>query len=251
MVYKVLFILLFLFVSSLFPQGTEELFSSANKFYQQKEYNKALHLYTELINEGYEGVSLFYNTGNTYYRLGKTGYAILYYEKALRLSPGDEDIQHNLSLAYARTTDKLSEFPSFFIFKIWEDLLGLFSLTGWVYVTYILYILLILATAGYLMLKDPLRQKYSFLGGLVIAAIFIFSTAILIVKLNSEVSTKKGVVVEQASSVKLSPDEGSNDAFVVHEGLKIKLEDRVGEWYKIRLEDGKTGWIQEEDIRII
>lgn len=245
-------ILLFAVITlSLSAQNVEELFNSANKFYQQKQYEKSAALYEELVSEGFEGVSLFYNLGNAYYRMDRLGYAILYYEKALKLSPGDEDIIHNLKIANSATADKLSEFPPFFIFAIWEDLLGIFSLTGWIYTGYLFFIILLVSAGGYLLLRNPSYQKYSFITGIITGVLLIFSIAIIAVKFNEDVNIVKGVVVERQANVKISPDESSNDAFIVHEGLKIKLEDKVGEWVKVKLEDGKTGWLQIHEIRTI
>jgi tetratricopeptide (TPR) repeat protein len=250
MVNKVAFIFLFL-VSSILAQNIEELFTSANRSYQQKQYDKAVELYEQIVSSGYEGVSLYYNLGNAYYRSGNLGYAILYYEKALRLSPGDYDIQHNLIMANARTVDKLTEFPPFFLFRIWEDLLGLLSLSGWINSAYIMFLLFLLSASGYILFWNPLYRKYSFFAGIFILILFIFTSAVTIVKYNSEVNIVKGILIERQSNVKTSPDESSNDAFVIHEGLKVTLEDKVGEWFRIRLNDGKTGWIYGEHIRII
>lgn len=251
MVNRIIFILFFLISVSTLAQNPEEVFNSANRMYQQKEYEKAIELYHELIDNGYEGISLYFNLGNAYYRAGKLGYAILYYEKALKLSPGDEDITHNLLLANSRTVDKLTEFPSFFLFKLWEDLLGVLPLTGWVYVVYLFFILILVFTAGYLLLKNPVYQKYSFFAAIITGIIFISSVVIVSVRLNRDVNTKNGILVENTVNVKTSPEFNSNDAFVIHEGIKVKLEEAVGEWIKIRLNDGKTGWIPEENVRVI
>ena len=246
-----IFLLVIVTAFSLSAQNVEELFSSANTFYQQKQYDKAAVLYEELVNEGYQEVALFYNLGNAYYRMDRLGYAILYYEKALKLSPGDEDIIHNLKIANSATADKLSGFPPFFVFAVWEDLLGVFSLTGWIYTVYFLFILLLVLAAGYLLFRNPVYQKYSFITGIITGVLFIFSMSIMTVKFNDDVNIIKGVVVEHQTNVKVSPDESSNDAFIVHEGLKVRLEDKVGDWVRVKLEDGKTGWMQINELKTI
>ena len=62
---------------------------------------------------------------------------------------------------------------------------------------------------------------------------------------------KNGVIIEPSVIAKVSPDKDSNDAFVIHEGLKVRLEDNIGDWYKIRLQDGKIGWANKQDIKVI
>ncbi len=251
MLNKIIISAFLIFSVNLLAQNTDELFHSANRMYQNKEYDKAVKLYEEIVTEGYEGVSLYYNLGNAYYRSGKIGYAILFYEKALKLSPGDEDIQQNLRIANSKTIDKLPDFPDFFLFRIWENLLSVFSLSGWVYFSYIFFILLLISVTGYFLFKNLLYRKYSFYAGIIIAVIFTLSISIMLVKLNQDYNTRRGIIVQLVANVKTSPDENGDDTFVIHEGLKIKVEELIGSWMKIRLDDGKTGWVEEKNIEII
>jgi len=243
--------IIFIVASFSFAQNEEEIFQQGNEYFQKKQYDNAIESYRKLVNSGYEGTALYYNLGNAYYREGKIGYAILYYEKALKLSPGDEDIKHNLALANLKTIDKLESFPKFFLFEWWEGLLALFSASGWTIVTYIFYILLILSVAFYFYSRNHYQQKAVVISGLSGFILLVLSCTLLVIKFNKELNIKSGVVVENTVNVKLSPDAGSNDAFIIHEGLKVRLEDEVDNWIKIRLEDGKVGWIQESDAKII
>jgi len=244
-------IIFFFNITFAFSQNEEQIFQQGNEYFVQKQFDKAIESYRQLINSGYEGTSLFYNLGNAYYRSGKIGYAILYYEKALRLSPGDEDIKHNLALANLKTIDKLESLPQFFLFDWWEGLLALFSTSGWTIISYIFYILFIFSVGFYFYAKNVLQQKIVLISGLTGLLFLIFSCSLLMIKLNRELNVKNGIVIENTVNVKLSPDPASNDAFIVHEGLKIRLEDEVDNWVKIRLEDGKVGWIQEDNAKVI
>jgi tetratricopeptide (TPR) repeat protein len=228
-----------------------EIFHKGNNFYQNKQYEKAIDAYEQLIRRGYQGTSLYYNLGNAYYRINKIGFAILNYERALQLSPTDEDIQHNLALANAKTVDRVEMLPKFFIFQWWEGLLALFSLTGWTYTAFFFYILVLSSAAFYFFAKNQRIQKISFYSGLAAILFLALTVSVLIIKFNRELSVKNAVIVEPEAVVKLSPDTGSSDAFIIHEGLKVKLEDNVQEWVKIRLLDGKVGWVQKENLRVI
>lgn len=237
---------------NLFAQAqTEKVMKQAVEFYKAKKYEQAEKIYLDLVKEGYQGTSLYYNLGNTYFRDGKLGYAILYYNKALKLSPGDEDIQHNLDIANARTVDKIDVLPEFFLFQWWGTILSLFNLTGWTYITYIFFLLLLICIALYFLIKKQKIQRTSFFTGIVVLVFLIFSIVFTVVKLNRELNIKNGIVVTDIVTVKLSPDENSNDAFVIHEGLKVQLEDKVDNWVKIRLHDGKVGWVTEKNIGVI
>ena len=244
-------ILLLLSTQSVFADQADELMKRGNELYQQKMYEKAVETYTDIINMGYEGTSLYYNLGNAYYREGKIGYAILYYEKALRLSPGDPDVRHNLLIANTKTVDKIQTMPTFFLFQWWESLLALFSVNGWTYLAYAFYILLLVSIGLYFFAKKPKVQRYSFFGGLASLLLIVVTLTVLIINLNRELNVKKAIVVVPSVTVKLAPDPTSNDAFVVHEGLKLREEDRVDNWIKIMLSDGKEGWLPKSSIATI
>ena len=250
--YLIKIILLFVLLASLaFPSNVNELMQKGNEYYKNNQFQLAIDEYNKLVNEGYEGASLYYNLGNAHYRLGNVGYAILYYEKALKLSPSDEDAKHNLAIAKLNIKDKVDELPQFFIFNIWEGLLASFSVSGWTMIVYIIFILLLLAVIGYFFSRSVTQQRISFFMGVGLLVLLFSSISLLAVKMNKEFNINNGVIVENVVTVKSSPDSSSKDEFVIHEGLKVRLEDKVDEWVKIRLADGKIGWIEEISIQII
>ncbi len=231
-----------------FASDLSELMSKGNEYYKNNQFQLAIDEYNKVVNQGYEGASLYYNLGNAHYRLGEIGYAILFYEKALKFSPSDEDIKHNLALARLNLKDKVDTLPPFFIFNIWEGLIALFSVTGWAYVTYIIYILLLIAIIFYFFSKSSTQQRVSFFSGVALLLLILLSVLLLNVKMNKEYKLKSGIILQPEVTAKTSPDNSSKDGFTIHEGLKVKLEDRVDNWVKIRLDDGKIGWIPEQDL---
>ncbi len=229
----------------------QNFLEQGNNFYQQQKYDKAIQAYSKVLNEGYESAELYYNLGNAYYRKGNLGYAILNYERAQKLSPGDDDIRHNLALANSRTIDRINTLPDFFIFQWWESFLALLTFSEWVYLSYIFYILLIGLIIFYFFTRHADYQRLAFFAGIAVLFLFALSTAISAIKYNREFNIKNGVVVQQSATAKLSPDPDSRDAFVIHEGLKVKIEDKVDNYYRIRLKDGKLGWLPQDDLRMI
>ncbi|MFN3871604.1 MAG: hypothetical protein ACK4R9_01245, partial [Ignavibacterium sp.] len=186
-----------------------------------------------------------------YFRTGKIGYAILYFEKALKLSPDDEDVQHNLQLAQLNVKDKIEALPPFFLFRLWESLLAALSVDGWTILSYVLFILFLFSLGFYFFAKNIVQQKAAFYSFVIFFIIFLISSSLLIVKLNQEVKLKYGIVLNTSLTAKTSPDPQGRDAFIIHEGLKVKVEDKVDKWIKIRLEDGQIGWVEKESIGII
>lgn len=244
-------LVLVLFNSSFSQSSVDELMKRANNFYVNGQFEEAIKIYESIAQQGYEGTSLFYNLGNAYYRVGKIGSAILNYEKAIKLSPDDEDVQHNLRLAQMNVKDKIEALPPFFLFRIWESMLSIFSVDGWIILSYVLFLLFLFALDFYFFAKNIAQQKAAFYSFMVLLIMFLISTSLLIVKLNQESNLKYGIVLNTSLTAKTSPDPKGRDAFVIHEGLKVKVEDKVDKWIKIRLEDGQVGWVEKESIGII
>ena len=237
--------------SVIIASQAEDTLQKGNTYYREGAYDKAIEEYKKLVDEGYIGTSLFYNLGNANYRIGKIGYAILFYEKALELSPSDEDVKHNLDFAHLSTVDRIQPLPRFFLFDWWEALLGLFSDNGWAYVVFVFYLLVILLVGAYSYSRSIKQQKIFFFSGIAGVFLLAFSISLLVIKVNRGATLKSGVIVEQVVTVKFSPDPQSTDAFVIHEGLKVNLEDQLDSWVKIRLADGKVGWVEQTFVEQI
>jgi tetratricopeptide (TPR) repeat protein len=238
-------------LSSLVKADSNSIMQTANEYYKNNRYQLAIEEYNKLLLDGFEGTSLYYNLGNAHYRLGKIGYAILYYEKALKISPNDEDVKHNLALSKLNLKDKVDTLPPFFIFNLWEGLLSAFSVSGWMIIVYIFFILSLLSIVAYFFSRSLAQQRLSFFSGISLVAILILGIILLAVKINKEFNVKDGIIVESLVIVKSSPDYSSKDTFQIHEGLKVRIEDNVDDWVKIRLDDGKIGWILGKNVGII
>ncbi|HCY76401.1 MAG TPA: hypothetical protein DHV28_10810 [Ignavibacteriales bacterium] len=244
---QIVFLLTILLSSPAFADVTS-IMQKGNEYYKNNQYQLAIDEYNKLINQGYEGTSVFYNLGNAHYRLGQIGYSILYFEKALKLSPGDEDSKHNLAVAKLNIKDKVDTLPPFFIFNIWEGLLASFSATGWTIVAYVIFILLLLCIIAYFFSRSVNQQRLSFFASVGTGILLILAVVMLSVKLNKEFKIKDAVVVDSSVIVKSSPDNSSKDEFVIQEGLKVRIEDNIDNWLKIRLADGKIGWVPEKSV---
>ena len=235
----------------IFPKDVQQMMKDANKLYREGKFEAAIETYKQIEKGGYEGTSLYYNLGNSFYRVGKIGYAILNYEKALKLSPTDEEVKHNLAFANLSTVDKIQPLPEFFLFVWWDSLLASFTVNGWTYIVYFFFILLLILISLYFFVRTIFQQKLVLFSGLGILVVLGLSISLLIVKINREQTLISGVVIEQSVTAKTSPDSKSGDAFIIHEGLKVNLEDKLDQWVKIKLADGKVGWVENNSVEKI
>ncbi|MCF8242704.1 MAG: tetratricopeptide repeat protein [Melioribacteraceae bacterium] len=244
------FILIFFIVCSVsFGQlNPGNLFNKANDYYQEENYQQAIEVYNEILDMGYVSSSLFYNLGNAHYRLGDLGYAILYYEKGLKLEPNDEDLKYNLKIVKARTIDQIKEVPQIFLIEWWELLLTSFTTSGWAIILITFYILFLISIGLYFLVKSLSVQRTAFFSGIILLAFTLVSVVLFISKVDRDSSADYGVVLEKEIAAKLSPDSKSNDAFVIHEGLKFEIRDQLNDWVQIKLSDGKVGWLPKSSM---
>jgi tetratricopeptide (TPR) repeat protein len=249
---KLIPIFLLINVIRLFAEGeAQRIMEKGNSFYQNNQFEQAIDAYEKVLQNGYESKSLYYNLGNAYFRTGKIGYSILNYEKALKFDPNDEDINYNLKISDAHTVDKIETLPKLFFISWWEALVNLFSTNGWLMVLYTIFLLVLITATIYFLSRKAYLQRWSFLSGIALVLLFAVSLLFYILKFQQDTNQNYAVVIESSVTVKTSPDDQSNDAFIIHEGLKLKLSDQIGNWYKIQLADGKVGWLQESNIKII
>jgi len=243
--------LLFLITFNLLAEDHDDLIAQASKDYSEGLYNNAILKYNSVIENGYESPELFYNLGNSYFKLNDLASAILYYEKAKKLMPNDEDINFNLNIANSRITDKIESLPVIFYKRWWSDIQDLFNADAWAKIQLITFIFLLLLLMVYIISKRIIIKKAAFIIGLIFLVVSIFSFGMSYQKYKSFTKHDEAIVFDPSVTIKSSPTENSVDLFVVHEGTKIKIVDTLGEWHEIKIANGSSGWIQSNSIRKI
>jgi hypothetical protein len=237
--------------STAFAQTAPDEFERGNVFYRDGKYDQAAVSFESILKQGLASPSLYFNIGNCYYRMGKIAPAILAYERALRLQPNDADTKHNLELVNLKTLDRIEPLPELF-FIVW---LRSFSAVVSLHTTFRLFaacwLLLFAGLAVFYLVTNPVLLR--FLRGLaIVSAIALIPLAIILVtQVIDSRNRTDAIITASVVTAKTSPDAQSLDAFVAHEGLKVKLSDAVGEWMKIVLPDGKVGWIRTQDCERI
>jgi len=248
--WKVLFLGLILF-SGAFAQEETMLFEQANQLYRAGEYQKAATTYEQIVKNGYENAPLYYNLGNSYFKMQNIPASILNYERAKKLAPTDEDINYNLRLTNLRVIDKVEPIPRLFFINWWNSFLNIFSTTGWAIAGIIALWSTVILGAIFLTAGNILIQRLLFFIGIVLMLFALLAFVGMYQQLHQTEGTQYGIVFTQSIAVKSAPDAQSTDLFVLHEGVKVEFLDTVGEWRKVRLADGKIGWLPVEHVQII
>lgn len=231
---------------SVLAQSAQQNFEQANSLYQKHRYDSALTLYRQLIGQGYNNPELYYNTGNASFKSGKLGYAVYYFEKALQQSPGNDVIKHNLAIAKQQATDRIDQVPTLFFIRWWHQLLHLHSANGWMIGSMLFFWLLVFFIGWRLLrrhgpLPAPRWTKWAIIVSAIVFCLYFSGAVGTWYQRTHHVFA---VIIKTDEPLKTAPDAGSADVLVVHEGLKVKILDSVSTWRKIKLTDGKEGWVQ-------
>jgi tetratricopeptide (TPR) repeat protein len=238
-------ILLVLIASGAFGQSPEQLFEQANSLYQQGKAAEARDLYESIVQNGHVNGEIYYNLGNAYYKTGNIARAILNYERARRFMPSDEDLRHNLQLANLLITDRIEQAPRLFVWDYWDGLKNMFSTRTATWLAYLVFVVLVVMVGVVVLARTYRLRKVGFLGSVITGLILIFFLTILFAKIADDRRTDEAIVLASITTIKNSPDSKSSDAFVLHSGVKIQVIDSVSDWVKIRLADGKVGWMEK------
>ena len=232
---KYVFIIVLLFCAALsYAQSTVELASEA---YRTEDYKKSIQLYEQVlaqnVSEGKESAEIYYNLGNAYFRNGETAKAILNYERALLLNPGDSDIRHNLRFARTRIEDKIDTSDSFFLTNWVNSFKNLFSSNTWANIAIALFMAFLACIAAFLFVRRMWIRKTAFYAGIVIFVFMLVANLFAFNQKNSRINRNTGIVMAASASIMTSPDANSQELFRLHEGTKVKLNKTDGNWIEI------------------
>lgn len=242
---KHLYVFVFLFCAVFALTAQQPEFEKANDAYTKGDFQSAIEGYENLLKAGWESPALYYNLGNSYYRSRKLGQAIWSYKKALNLDPKYQDAQHNLQLSERLTVDAITQVPKPLVERYFR---AFGNFMGHNYFAYALALCTWLGAASFIMWRRN-RLSWYLAGGLVFTALF----GLLGISwgLYSYLISKEqlAVVISENVYVKTAPVKTSPDAFILHEGTLVEIEDQMSEWREIRLPDGQVGWLMPENLR--
>ena len=252
----VIYILLFFFPClALAQEAAGEVVAKkalGDSLYIANDYTGAITAYEEAMATQGEAADLYYNLGNAYYKNDEIAKAILNYERALLLAPGDEDINFNLTLAQSKIVDKVSE-PYRIFFTVWiENVINLFTMDTWAIVAIVAFVLLLAALLLFLFSNKMGLRKSGFIVALLSLVITIFANVAALHHYDRLTNRTAAIVMQPSVTAKSTPDNSGTDLFVIHEGRKVNItDDTMKGWKEIELEDGTIGWLPADAIEKI
>lgn len=228
--------------------GKKEIFEQGNKAYQEGDYAAAIEQYELVLDGNRESAALYYNLGNAYYQEGALAKAILNYERALLLDPKDEEIQHNLRLAERKRVDRFESMPPN-LFKTFRlNIIRLFSPDTWAKIGIGFLIIAVVGLGFYLFSS---LGRLGFIGLISGGLLCLFSLVMAYSHKSYQEDHPHHIIMTDSAYVKSGPGSEAEDLFILHAGTKVEQVDLFEDWIKLRLIDGKIGWLPNSDLERI
>jgi tetratricopeptide (TPR) repeat protein len=231
--------------------SAQDLLQAANEAYAKDDFVKAVELYEAALKEYGESATVYYNLGNSFYKSNKIAQSILNYERALLLDPGNGDIRFNLEIAKLKTVDKIEPVGDFFLTSWFRSVQNLLSTDAWSKFGIVCFILLIGCLFLFFFSRNILIKKAGFYAGICLLVLTIFGNIFAYNQKKRLTERNSAIIFAPTTTIKSSPAESGTDLFILHEGTKVQLKSKIGDWNEIETADGNVGWIKSEEIEVI
>ena len=229
----------------------ETLFKEANALYNEGQYAEAIDIYNEILNSGKHSAELYFNLGNAHYKLNNIAPSIYFYEKALQLSPNDEDVKNNLAFAQNMTIDDIDIIPETGLARFLNALTHYLSFDNWARMAVAFAVGFVLLFLIYYFAYSSFKKRLAFISSMGSLMLCCITLALAFHKYNLEERDRPAIIFAAESKVKSEPNSRSEELFRLHEGTKVQLLDTINNWKKIKLSDGKTGWVVNNDVKAL
>lgn len=247
----IIILAVFLSICTSDAKSLAQLNAEADSAYVAERYEDAVALYSQ-VADSVQNASVFYNLGCAYYRTDDIAHAILWFERALQLDPGNEDIRFNLEFARGNTIDRITPRHEFFLVSVYRSMVLMMSLNQWAYVSLGCFVVALLFLLLFLYSRQLIWRKVGFFASIVFVLLTLLGNVCAFQQRYFAAHRTGGVVVVPSVSVKSTPAASGNDLFVLHEGTTVELQDAsMRDWCEVRIADGKVGWLPKSSIEVI
>jgi tetratricopeptide (TPR) repeat protein len=244
----IFYILIVLFGTVSFAQNTA-VFDQANALYTNGDYTEALKKYTSVLEQEEHSAELYYNIANAHYKLNNVAPSIYYYEKALLLKPNDKEILNNIAFAKNMTIDAIEIVPEVGFSRLIKKATNTMVFDNWAKLSVVLVVLFVLLFLMYYFSQSTGKKRLAFIISVSSLVLAFIALAFAFNSYGLEQKNQPAIVFAQESQIKSEPNLRSEETFKLHEGTKVQVIDTVSNWSKIKLSDGKTGWVVSDDIK--
>lgn len=249
---KRIVVIAFLFLSTFgFSQSAQELFSKGNELYKIGKYQEAIEFYEQISELDVQSDELYFNLGNSYYKLNMVAPSIYNFEKALKINPTNEDAQLNLEFANKLALDAIEVLPKTILQNFSDSVIYKLPYGTWAVLAIVFSFLGALLFLLYHFSYTSSKKLLFFNTSLLSAILLTVSTIFAFKAYDFEENTTTAIVFEKSTEIKNAPTFNSDTIFQLHEGTKVEVLDAIDDWKKIKLADGKIGWIIGENIKEI
>ena len=226
-------------------------FEKATTAYNEGAFSEAIDLYVAILEDGQHSAALYYNLGNSYYKLNDIPNSIYYYEKALLLSPKDPEILNNLGYAQQMTLDAIDTMPETGLSKFYKSILHTFTFDQWAYMGVAFICLFVFFYILFYYSEYSSRKRWAFICSTTSLIIAIVSVAFAFITFNDFKANKPAIIFTDEIEIQAEPNTSSDTVFVLHAGTKVNVLEELNNWKKIRIIDGKTGWIPSNNLKLL
>ena len=225
------------------------LWQKGNSFYQQRQYDSAACYLEQIAALKPQNEAVYYNLGNTYYKLNKVALAVLNYERALKINPDYKEAKDNLMLAQARISNHIPYTPDIFFITWWQNITKAKNASMWAISALVIFIFII-AFIYIRRFQKPgsIHIPSQVPGVLGFAFVCLFILAVVSAK---NIDKTTGAVVMENDAPLMNNDLKGKPLTLVPEGTTVKMLSEKGGWVEVALPDGRNGWLQQNILEKI
>ena len=249
---KIIVIVYSLFSTLVLSQtNSAEYFNNGVDLYNNGKYEEAIVQFKSIIENGEHSETLYFNLGNSFYKINDIANSIYFYEKALILSPKDKDILNNLAYSQNMLIDKIEKLPTNQVSDFFNYISKILNMQQWVIIGLVLWYIFLATFLLYFFNTKTISKKNYFTFSAIFFSLSILFIFIGINRFENKKNTISAIIFENKIDFRAEPNFRSEIFFNLHEGTKVIIKEELYEWGLVEISDGNSGWIELKSIKKI